>query len=125
MRENDPNTYRSEPCPCPPYWVATETYVAECGTGGTGSRVSVTRQARSTFSLEHARFVALDMAKREAESELQCTYTATQCVRPNCAPPHIYPLICREGTSNVSLAAAVENAISLAAADAAALCGGS
>lgn len=67
------NAYRINPCPCAaPYWVATVTYTVNCPVGSPlpDKFISVTRQARSTFSMEHATATATRLAKAEAELQM-------------------------------------------------------
>lgn len=102
---------------CPPFWVADATYTAECSGGRTispygtaiagpfGPPVTVTRQFRSTLSLDHARQEALALAKREAEIELVCRFRSTQCVTPQCGSAWStfnYPQICATADSLIS-----------------------
>ena len=76
---------------CPPYWIATATYVAECPPGSTHPmNVSISRTARSEHSYEHALQEAQRLAKLEAEAELAC-FSATACVTPDCGGLSAFP----------------------------------
>lgn len=99
------DTYRLDPCPTTPFWVATETYTAECPAGKVGVPVTVTRQARSYRSMEEARALALCHAKREAEAELQCQFFSRQCVNV------LGTVLCGTAFSEISQADADDKAL--------------
>jgi len=89
---------------CPPFYVADATYTATCPggvdfpeSGGTtngpvGPSVTITRQYRSTVSVEHARSMALALAKREAELELRCQFRAVASAMPYCDAVNLPPV---------------------------------
>ena len=105
---------------CRDWWVATKSYTARCPVGRTGSPVTVTRQYRSLVSLEDAEIQAEKLAKREAEAELVCLFSSTQCAQPPC-PEHPDP-VCVTATSSVSLLDASLEAIRLARLAVSVLC---
>lgn len=108
------NTYTLLPCePCQPFFVATRTYVAECGNGSVGEKVSVTRQARSIYSEAHAAVLALNLAKAEAEMEIICLFTETQCLPVSCGQFQYAP-VCRTATSAKSQADALAKSMEAA-----------
>lgn len=105
----DADIYRLEPCPiCAPFWVATRTYTARCLNGQSGEQVRVTKQYKSTISLEHANTEALRLAKAEAESQIVCTWDVTACVTTGLADPRT---VCAEYKSAISLEDAQEKAL--------------
>lgn len=65
-------------CPTPScgYWVADASYTARCDDGRS---VTVSRQGRSTISLEHARSVAVRLARTEAISQAKCFCATSPC----------------------------------------------
>lgn len=97
----------------PPRYVATATYTAECP-GGTGTPVTVTRQAESCISMEEAQRKARLLAETEAKAEVQCTFAATMCVAPYPGTPEV----CGSAISHVSLQDAQAQALVIAEAEA-------
>lgn len=111
----DAERYRLEPCPvCQPFWVATRTYTARCTDGKSGDPVRVTRQYKSTISLNHAHAEALRLAKEEAEAQIVCTWNFTACIPSGVEDP---PEICVEYKSMISFVDAQQQAIKAAWAE--------
>lgn len=96
-----------------PFFVATVSYTAACPEGTSGSPVTKTAQCESVVSYLHARGLARDKAKCEAEAALACLFAANRCVIPVCEPEH--PGFCAEGTG---LTQSLAEAAALAAAQA-------
>jgi hypothetical protein len=104
-----------------PFWVATRTYTARCPEGKVGDPVTITRQYRSYISLHDAETRALCLAKREAETEIVCSFEATQCWQPPCGGL-FYPPECRTAQSQISPEDAQQKALILAKGAAEAHC---
>lgn len=70
-------TYRTEPCPDRPIFVAQRSYTARCGQDRQEGTVTRTAEAISHLSLQDAINKAHRWAKRSAEAALVCQWVAT------------------------------------------------
>jgi hypothetical protein len=70
--------------PSSKFWIADASYTARCPDGRS---VTVSRQGRSEISLEHARTVAVCLAKNEAIRQAACFCATVPCQPVNGAYP--------------------------------------